>query len=379
MIAHLRDRNLRILAFSLLLWLVGLSAYDPLLAIHARNLGASPEEVGYLFASGLVVVAAGYLIGGVLSDRYPRREVMWVSWFAGAAAPAVYYLAPSWPWLFAGLAVYNLSYFGLPAINAYVAASVKPRALASAFALIGAASALGAVAGAPIGGLVADRFGIRAAFALGLALFLLSSLWILGLAPDGAPRAAPREAMAVRPVVRYIPLVLFVSSAGVVPFLAAPFVSPYLKEVGGLSLTQIGALASISSFAGLVLAPLFGRLGDAVGRPAAMSWALLVEGAGHALLVLGPRSALPLAFALRARSPARALSDAWVGEAVPAHLSGRAFGLSGTMGSLLAAAAAALGGIAYGANPTLPFLAVAAIAVVLAAGARVARRRTPRA
>lgn len=375
MIAHLRNRGLRVLVLSLFVWLFGFGLYDQFLPIHALNLGASPAQLGLMFAAGQLFLGLGSLLGGVLTDRYNRRGVMLASWFLGAIVPLVYAAAPSWPWLFVGLAAYQLSVLGVPDINAYVAASVDRRALASAFALVALASPLGRVVAPALGGLLADRIDIRATFVLGFAAYTLSTLIVLRLPHvASAPTAGPHGPFDLRPITRYGGLLVFTAVASITPYLALPFISPYLRDVRGASLTTIGVLYSIGFASSLALAPVFGRLGDAIGKRRAIAGALAVEAAGHTLLVTAPAGALAGAFALRPQNPPRFLSEAWISEVIPPHLMGRAFGLYGLLEGLLAAGAAALGGITYEARPSLLFFGVAALALASAAVAWVGPR-----
>jgi len=62
------DPNLRLLFAALLLWMLGVALYDQLIPIYARQLGATPVQLGTLFTLRNLTTATGFLIGWTLAD-----------------------------------------------------------------------------------------------------------------------------------------------------------------------------------------------------------------------------------------------------------------------------------------------------------------------
>ncbi|MDR7555548.1 MAG: MFS transporter [Armatimonadota bacterium] len=362
------DRNLRWLFAALFLWTFGLGLYEQLVPIFARQLGASPVQLGTLFNLRYLGLAAGYLLGIVVADRWRRRTVIVASWVAATPVPLLLAAAPTHLWLLPGLLLYEVTFFGLPAVHAFVAERVAPDRLASTFAAMGVVTSTAFLVAPTLGGVVADRWGIRATLLLAAACYLLSTAMVLQVrgAPP-APRAAHAAVLltwtALRPL---LPVLLLVAGPAVAVLAAAPFLTPFLREVRGLSLSEIGFLGSMTAVGGVGLTAIGGRLGDRVGIVPALVGALLVYALGMALHVYGPAALLPVASILRARAPAAALGQALVGAHAPAEVLGRAFAVSGMLAAGLAALGVVVGGYAYRADPVLPVVLAAGLAVALA-------------
>ena len=58
-------RNLYVLFFTMFLFVFGFGLYDDLFPIHARNLGATPVQLGFLFTVRQLTITAGSILGGL--------------------------------------------------------------------------------------------------------------------------------------------------------------------------------------------------------------------------------------------------------------------------------------------------------------------------
>ncbi len=363
------DPNLRLLFAALLLWMLGVALYDQLIPIYARQLGATPVQLGTLFTLRNLTLATGFLIGWALADRFSRRTVILVSWIAGVPVPLMLIAAKSYLWLLPGLLLYELTYFGLPAINAYVTQRVPPKELASAFSVMGTISSMGFLVSPTLGGLIADRWGIPAVFVLAFVLFFLSSILIVRLrhgGPGTMPASGPRTIAwpQVRPIV---PAIWIYAGLIFVVQITVPFVTPFLREARGLSLSEIGVLGSMQALGAVVFTPLVGRLGDRLGLPPTLAGQLGIFLAGMLMTVYGPAALLPMVAALRCRAPLNALGQAFIGARAPAEMVGRAFALGGILSAALSAAGVFVGGFAYRMDPAYPLLISSGAAVAIAA------------
>jgi MFS family permease len=360
-------RNLAVLGGALFLWVFGFGLYDDLFPIYARSLGATPLQLGFLFTVRQLVVTAGSVLGGVLADRYSRRAVMLPSWLLATPTPLLFLVAPSWPWLLPGVILYDITIFGLPAMNAYVAERTDPRRLASTFAALTAASSLGMLLSPTLGGLVTARFGFRITFLLALLCYASSTVLIYQSErqePDARRPLPWRQALRFWDLSGLWPLLIALGLLTGVPLALAPFLSPFLREVRGLGLAQIGALGSVMAGGSVLFTLLAGRAADRWGdRPVLLLVAVLIA-IGAAVIVRGPLLLLPLAFLVRGRSAVMSLSHAVLGARVAADAAGRAFGLYGMLAGVAGAVGTLLAGAAYRADPALPFLAGAAAVAV---------------
>ncbi len=158
--------------------LVGFGIVIPLLPFYATSFGATPLQVGLLFASysACQLVAAPLL--GAWSDRWGRRPVLLLSLLGTAVSFALLALARNLPMLFAARVVDGLSGGNISTARAYIADVTPDEGRARSFGLIGAAFGIGFVLGPALGGAL-SRFGyaVPAWAAVGLTGVAMVLAW----------------------------------------------------------------------------------------------------------------------------------------------------------------------------------------------------------
>ncbi len=361
------DRNLRFLFAALFLWSFGVGLYDQLVPIYARQLGASPVQLGTLFTLRHIALAGGFLIGWAVADRLDRRTVIVASWVTGAPVPLLLAAATSYAWLLPGLLLYEITFFGLPAVHAYISQRVPSSELASTFATLGATTSTAFLFAPTVGGLVADRWGIRATLMLAAALYLLSTFLILRVqrGGPGTGAAEARRSLSWGELRPLLPVLWTSAGLTLVVAITLPFVSPFLREVRGLSLSTIGFLGSMVAVGGVGITTIAGRLGNRFGVGPTLAGALLVFASGILLIAYGPVALLPVVSPLRARAPLHNLGQAMIGARAPAAVLGRAFAMAGALSAAVSAIGVFASGFAYRVNPALPLIISAGIATCL--------------
>ncbi len=362
------DRTLHLIFASLFFWMFGIGLYEQLIPIYARQLGASPVQLGTLFTVRHIALAGGFLIGWMMADHQNRRAVVVASWLAATPVPLLLAAAPTYGWLVPGLLLYEITYFGMPALQAFMARRVPASELASAFGAMGTITSLGFLVSPTVGGALADRYGIRATLLIAAAFYVLSTFLILRVRWNdaGAPVPEAPGRLSMAQVRDLLPLLWIYSLMLLVVLITIPFGTPFLREVRGLSLAEIGFLGSMVALGAVLLTPVAGRLGDRIGLLPTLSGNLGVFALGMLLTVYGPAGLLPAAAMIRCRSPLQTLGQALLGARTPPRVLGRVFALGGILSSILGAAAAFFGGYAYRADPALPLLISVGMAGALA-------------
>jgi DHA1 family multidrug resistance protein-like MFS transporter len=363
-----RDRNLRLLFAAITLWMVGIALYDGLIPIYARQLGASPVELGTLFTLKNLALAGGFLIGLMMADRISRRRQMLISWLIGLPVPLMLAAAPTYLWLLPGILLYELTFFALPAIYAYITERVPSSELASAFAAMGSVTSIGFLVSPTVGGIIADRFGIRVVLLLAFVFFVLSALLVARL-ESGGPGALPAsrgERLRTADLIPIAPPLLVYVGVTFMILVTVPFLPPYLREVRGLSLAEIGVLSSLQALGAVLLTPFVGRFGDRLGRGRTMVGQLGVWAAGIVMTAYGSFPVLLVGAMLRCRAPLHTLSQAMLGARAPAAIIGRAFALAGVLSAVMSAAGSFIGGYAYRVDPVYPLFISIGTGAVLA-------------
>jgi len=152
--------------------LIGFGIVIPVLPYYAEGtrFGATPREVGLLFASYSVMQLLFAPVLGRLSDRYGRRPVLLYSLLGTCAGFLILGFATTLWMLFVGRIVDGISGGNISTAQAYIADVTTKENRAKGMGLIGAAFGLGFVFGPAIGG-VLSRWGIQVPllFAGGLA------------------------------------------------------------------------------------------------------------------------------------------------------------------------------------------------------------------
>jgi len=153
--------------------LVGFGIVIPVLPFYAEGTqyGATPSQVGLLFASYSVMQLVFAPILGRLSDKYGRRPILLASLLGTALGFLILGFATTLWMLFVGRIIDGISGGNISTAQAYIADVTTKEDRAKGMGLIGAAFGLGFVFGPAIGG-VLSRWGIHVPFlfAGGLAL-----------------------------------------------------------------------------------------------------------------------------------------------------------------------------------------------------------------
>lgn len=368
------SRDIRLLVLSMLIWELGLTLYDPFLAVHLRQLGAEAGQIGAIFAAAYLLVALTSLPAGWLADRFDRRRVMIFFWCSGASSVLFLAFASRWEQALPGIFLYFFSFMAFPAINAYITDAAEQGQHAAAFALFYATFPAAQLVGPGVGGLLAEQFGMRVLFLVSFGFYLASTLVVASLAAQRPPHPALRFevgrflAPLARPAFRQVALL---AAAAYLFFTALlRFISPYLAESYGLGLALIGLLNGIAALGGAVLTPLSGPVSERIGRVGALAGGVLVF--GLSLILIGGSAALPalvLAFLLQGSFPAaRSLLDSIVAHQSKGAQAGLTFGAFGLLTGLGQALAPAAGGWLYGISPRAAFFTAGAAGLLLAGG-----------
>lgn len=250
-------------------WLDNVALFTLLL-----NLTGSGQAIGLLFLAEFLPGAAVSPFAGVVVDRLPRKLVLIASDLGRAAMVLLFLLVSTrgdlWLLYLAVVAKVSLTAFFEPARAAILPSLCRREELVAANAISGATWSAMLALGAALGGIVAGTLGIRAAFILDAASFLLSAALIatvrVGASPHSAapePQPAGRRSSVIGPALAEL-------RAGLHYVLAHP-------EVRWLTFSK-----AIWSLGGgvLLLLTLYGREIFPLGRDGAISIGLLYAARG---------------------------------------------------------------------------------------------------
>ncbi|HXT63908.1 MAG TPA: MFS transporter [Pyrinomonadaceae bacterium] len=145
--------------------LIGFGIVIPVLPYYAEgtSFGATPREVGLLFASYSVMQLFFAPVLGRLSDKHGRRPVLLFSLLGTCIGFLILGFATTLWMLFVGRIIDGMSGGNISTAQAYIADVTTKENRAKGMGLIGAAFGLGFVFGPAIGG-VLSRWGIQVPF-----------------------------------------------------------------------------------------------------------------------------------------------------------------------------------------------------------------------
>jgi DHA1 family multidrug resistance protein-like MFS transporter len=302
--------------------------------------------------AGVFAISMGGMapIWGLVADRFGHRLMIQRASFGAGLAIAAIALVQT-PEQLLTLRFFHGAFTGVVTAIATLVSLTAPRQhLGTVLGLLQAAQYLGVSLGPLLGGLFADRFGLRAAFACTGIMLIATGLLVTALVPEPAretPRAGagsggdphnPRASRSLfrREVIAVVILMALVRFAQMTP---QPFLPLYVQQLvdspEGLA-TTVGLVLAAAGIASTISALSIGRLGRRFGQRAALIGCLLlaavfsalhvVAGSVWQLLVL--RTAVGLAQG--GTSPA---IQALMIDVTPAGRRGAAFGLLTTANS----------------------------------------------
>jgi MFS transporter, DHA1 family, multidrug resistance protein len=361
---------------------IGSDLTQPLMALYVRYLGVTdPVEVS-LWA-GLVVGAGpiGSMIMGPLwgsmADRFGRKAMVVRALVAVSLMQIVQAFVPDVHWLLGARLLHGM-FAGFSAMAMALAVGLGPRErMGNAIGMVQAATLLPTAVGPLIGGLLADRFGLRTNFLVtGVLLLIPMSVMVLlvregdNAEPPEPPRDKPASRGAVWRQILLIPG--FAAALGVV--FAARFADKVITPILPLFLVQLdtppaqlatitGLVVSVGGIAAASSASLYGRW----SRPENTRRLLMIALGGGAVCSLGIALAsswlqvlmLRLVLGLLAGGTL-SLGYALGARLAPREHAGLTLGILASCGQLGTASAPLLAGVLGGAGLHLVFFANAA-------------------
>src|SRR5207253_2551973 len=165
--------------------LIGFGIVIPVLPYYASatGFGATPRQVGLLFASYSVMQLVFAPVLGRLSDKYGRRPVLLVSILGTCAGFLILGFATTLWMLFVGRIIDGISGGNISTAQAYIADVTTKENRAKGMGLIGAAFGLGFVFGPAIGGIL-SRWGINVPFLFAGGLAFANAILLYFTLPE---------------------------------------------------------------------------------------------------------------------------------------------------------------------------------------------------
>ncbi|MEJ2598634.1 MAG: MFS transporter [Anaerolineales bacterium] len=173
-------KNIYILAFTLVVVMLGFGLVIPIMPFYVENLGAGGTELGLLVASYAVMRLIFGPVWGSLSDRIGRKPVLMIGMLGYAITMFWFGLATRLWMLFVARSLSGiLSSATSPTTMAYISDSTTEQERGRGMGLLGAAVGIGTIVGPGLGGWLAGDSPNQAA--LSLPFFVAGGMSLLSL------------------------------------------------------------------------------------------------------------------------------------------------------------------------------------------------------
>jgi MFS family permease len=283
---------------------IGAGAILPLVALSARELGASVGIAALVVAMLGVGQLVGDLPAGALAARIGERRALIIACLVDVVALVGAYLAPTVVLLSVAVFVAGVAnaVFGL-ARQAYLTAAVPLRIRARAMSTLGGIFRIGSFVGPFVGAVIVARVDISSAYVFA-AVMSLAAAGLAALLPDlvepahptggAASRSPAGSTTAPRPTVLSVLAahrrILLTLGTGVLVLSAAratrQVIVPLWAEAQGIDAATTSIIFGISAGVDMLLFYPGGAIMDRYGRAAVAVPAMITLGVGFVLLPL---------------------------------------------------------------------------------------------
>ena len=363
------ERNIVAVSTSMLLLSLGENLWRKFLPRYLQALGAPIRAIG-LFGSLEDFLDGVYQYpGGWLGDRLGRRSALILFVAIATAGYAVYLVAPSWPWIFAGIFLVS-AWFSMasPALFAVVGDALPRERRAIGFTVQSILKRLPILVAPIIGGLWIARHGL-----VGGMRMLFGATVVLGVVTIIVLRAVriariEGEPTDIRGVWRLFPSPLrwllfsdvFIRTCDA---LVDIFLVIYATTIVGISAPRYGVLVAVQTATTIIVSIPASTIADRFGRKPFVI-ATFVAFSLFPLAVVAAHSfgGLLLAFVIGGlREIGEPSRKALIVDFAQPALRARTVGLYYLIRSVAIAPAAFVGGLLWEQRPSLPFIAAVLI------------------
>jgi len=189
---EMKKSPLVVLFFTVFIDLVGFGIVLPLLPTYAKDIGATPLEIGLIAASFSVMQFFFSPIWGAKSDQIGRRPIILISVAASAISYLIFSQADTVALLLISRILAGIGSANISATQAYITDVTDSTNRSKAMGMIGAAFGLGFVLGPPLGGFLKTFYGISMVGYVAAALTFLDLILAFIFLPESLKEKKPK-------------------------------------------------------------------------------------------------------------------------------------------------------------------------------------------
>jgi len=365
--------NLVAVSVATLLMSLGENLWKKFLPKYLEALGAPVAIIG-LFGTAEDFLDGLYQYpGGWIGDHLGRRQALLLFVSISIGGYAVYWFAPTWPWVFGGLLMVTAwSSMASPTLFSVIGDELPPRRRARGFTLQSMLKRIPIAVAPALGGwLIGARgltMGIRA---LLVATIVLAGLTLIACAFISIPKIPDPARTRIVGVWKALPrqlrrLLLSDVFIRTCEGMVDVFLVLYATNVIGIQASQFGVLLGVQALTAMAAQIPAARLADSIGRkPFVVATFVFFSLFPIAVVLSRSFMALTAAFMVgglrEVGEPAR---KAMIVDMVQPALRARSIGLYYLVRCVAISPAAFVGGLLWTITPAFPFMLAGAIGVV---------------
>ncbi|HBX69876.1 MAG TPA: hypothetical protein DEH25_10995 [Chloroflexi bacterium] len=272
--------------FAMVLANIAGSMFPMLMAVYLNeDLGADVQQIGLIFTLSSVVMFFLQIIGGWVSDSIGRLRAIALGSIGGIIGYTAILLAPTWEWMMVAISLSYIPYALVgPSFGAFIAENSTSENRGKVYGITDTIFQITGVIGPPLGGFLAGRFGFKTMFLASTILYSGAALLRIWMATTvrwaavsqkkstqelslGSLKASIRTMFAMILGGGVLTWIFITDGVRDIAFRLSGELQPlYLREVGGITLEQIGFLGAIFSVAMMFTPILSGWMSDRRGE-----------------------------------------------------------------------------------------------------------------
>jgi MFS family permease len=385
----LSNKNIMAISLTSSLWSMMGQGYSPFWALYLQKfLGATVTNIGLFSMISTAESLLFQLPGGLIADRYGRRNLILFGTVLRTFGPVLYLLATSWEWVIPGAIIAGMTSLYMPAFNAIIAESLPSRRRGSGYGVYDSIMRIPGIFAPVVGGILVDTYGLYDGVRVFLMLQIGASIVGIivryltlqetfvhktGKRPPIIPTAETFKELP-RPIVIMVIVSIIGSFSGRLVF---DYVNLYALEILKITPTHLGLITSIAGLVLLLLTLPSAMLADKYGRKNNIMLSRVITPFTPFLItVVSGFTPYLIVMIFNAIGSAlggggvRAGASAWnalIADMVSSEKRATVNGLIGTLTAIVAAPSSVIGGWLWETfYPELPFQLSAAIGLVAA-------------
>ena len=384
------NKNLLAISLTSTAFMVVQMAWMPFWPKYLKDvLGADALAIGLISGITTAENMLFSLPGGIIADRYGRRNIIiWGSFFR-TFSPLIYFLAPSWEWIILAAMFNGLQSVYMPAFQAIVADSIPSRSRGTGYGAYNTITSIPMIFSPTIGGICMDMWG----YVLGLKVFLVIQIivslivtfirWrVIKETIDIKDQKKSQSRVSIKLVTEQpkpIKVMLLVAVIGSFSArLVMDFSNLYALDVIKITNTQLGIISTIVGIMMAALALPAGMLSDKYGRKNNImvsrianpitQWLIAYTGSFEMYAGVRLFSGMAMAFGGGGGYAGGPAWNALIADIVPPEKRATVMGTQSTFAALVGAPSAIFGGWLWQVfSPQTPFMVSGVVGLVAAA------------